>query len=205
MVDIVFVTPGSMVDAKYLTSLLDTIKVLDKKGISWKFITTYTSHVAMAREQALFELSDDDSDVFIPKFDYGKLIWIDSDIVFKPEDVIKLYESDKDIVSGCYLMSGSYIAAFLKEQEPLEVYGLKGDLIPIKVCGFGFIAIKKGVFESIQRPVFQDNNGDGILVGEDATFCRKAIAAGYTIWLDESIFVGHIKKHILSKGGTFQC
>jgi hypothetical protein len=27
-------------------------------------------------------------------------MWIDSDIAWEPEDVIKLYNSDKDVISG---------------------------------------------------------------------------------------------------------
>jgi hypothetical protein len=39
------------------------------------------------------------------KLDYDYMLWIDSDIIFKPEDFIKLLQMEVDIASGLYLMT----------------------------------------------------------------------------------------------------
>ena len=37
--------------------------------------------------------------------DYDYILWIDDDVIFTPGDFDKLYEEDKDVISGLYLMS----------------------------------------------------------------------------------------------------
>jgi hypothetical protein len=73
----------------------------------------------------------------------------------------------------------------------------------IQSCGFGFIAIKYGVFERIPRPWFNlelasigQKYGMDIydLLGEDISWCYKAHKANIDIWFDPSILVTHHKR-----------
>ena len=78
---------------------------------------------------------------------------------------------------------------------------------PFKVagCGFGFIGIKSGVFEKMKRPWFGpvpvpnideetgEKTEDFILVGEDLSWCTKAINSGFEIWVDPDVRVTHQK------------
>ena len=67
--------------------------------------------------------------------------------------------------------------------------------------GMGFMLVKRGVFESIPYPWFFDDCirvGDVIgNRGDDITFCGKATEAGYRIYIDPKVRVGHQKLAVL--------
>jgi GT2 family glycosyltransferase len=207
-VNLIIATPGHSVMADYLKSLLDTMNVLSNKGISVAFTNNYSSHVADAREVTLsgtFQNEINNSAPLSGKVTYDKILWIDSDIAWKPEDVIKLYESDKDIISGCYLFANGEVAAY---EKPLSSGYLlndikdKTDLIEIGSCGFGFVCVKSGVFESLSRPWFQqvmtkmEQDGKEFefpVMGEDISWCMRVKEKGYEIWLDPTVQVTHHK------------
>jgi hypothetical protein len=82
----------------------------------------------------------------------------------------------------------------LEIKEPFKVAG----------AGFGFIAVKSGVFENMKRPWFgpvaipntdenKENDPEFILIGEDLSWCTKAINAGFDIWVDPLVRVTHQK------------
>jgi len=77
------------------------------------------------------------------------------------------------------------------------VRGMSG-LHPIQNTGFGFIAIKYGVFEKIPRPwftcmPFEVAPGVVDTVSEDISWCVKAHHAGFKIHMDADVRVGHMK------------
>ena len=48
--DILIATPGAMMEAQYVKSLVNTLAECDKRGITYKFISAYGSLVHHARE-----------------------------------------------------------------------------------------------------------------------------------------------------------
>jgi hypothetical protein len=207
-VNLVIATPGHSVMAPYLKSLLMTIDELNRRQISWLYTSEYSSHVADAREITLNGSNTPnpkDSRPFSGQVTYDKILWIDSDIKFTPEDVIKAYESEYDVVAGAYLLGNGTVVAHkekmgqpytydevLQMKEPVQVWG----------AGMGFMAVKSGVFESLSRPWFQspkievDWDGgklDFSITGEDLSFCHRAGEAGFEIWFDPSIKLEHNK------------
>ena len=71
--------------------------------------------------------------------------------------------------------------------------------------GFGWVMIKQGVFEHPKmkypwfRPRLQSFNDGKIedMCGEDVGFCLDAIKAGFEIWCDPRIKVGHFKTQVI--------
>lgn len=132
-----------------------------------------------------------------------------------PQDFINLYNSDKDITSGAYLLASGEVTAYPNPLGPgldyKEVLKMKK---PIKVhsVGFGFLCIKQGVFESLSRPWFgsipitikKDNTGQEFtfpIMGEDISWCHKVAQLGYKIWFDPRVRVTHHKMMTLSWDG----
>jgi hypothetical protein len=84
-----------------------------------------------------------------------------------------------------------------------EIVNLKEPL-RVQSLGFGFVAMKSGVFEKIQRPWFNHEyvkvgeNPDGTdiidAVGEDISWCIKAYRAGIELYFDPTVLVTHMKK-----------
>jgi hypothetical protein len=192
----------------YLRSLLAATQELNRLGISWAFSSEYSSHVADAREMTLNGDNQNDPSEQRPfkgAVTYDKILWIDSDIAFTPQDVIKAYESPYDIVSGAYLLASGEVVVYRELFGQGYTYDeLKALTEPVKVfgAGMGFMAVKSGVFESLTRPWFQsptvttERNGQEFtfpIMGEDLSFCYRAGQAGFEIWLDPAIKLQHHK------------
>lgn len=198
--NVLIATPGRNVEMSYLKSLLNTIEVLQREEITYKFISQYSSQVTSAREGTI--MNDNFLDIgnqkpMLGKATYDKIIWIDSDISWEPADFMKLYMAEEDIVSGVY----SSDRGVLMYTPSDYVHLTKTEKIEITHAGFGFIAMKQGVFESLPRPWFEivffeaEANGSKHLVpyGEDYSWCEKARKHGYKIYLDPTIIVTHNK------------
>jgi hypothetical protein len=204
-VNIIIATPGHSMMSGYVKSLFGLIGKLNEKGLTWAWSSEYSSHVADAREMTL---NGDNKNIiteqrpFKGELTYDKILWIDSDITFTPDDAMKLIESDKDIISGAYLLGSGEVTVYKKLLEQGYSYDeVKQMNEPIKIegCGFGFLAVKSGVFESLTRPWFQSaiiTSDDGFtfpLMGEDLSWCKRVADAGYEIWFDPTVRVTHNK------------
>lgn len=209
-VNLVIATPGHSVMGIYVKCLLATTDLLNKNGISWAFTNEYSSHVADSREMTLNGDSQNEiknTKPFKGNISYDKIIWIDSDIRWEPEDVLKLYKSKKDVITGAYLLATGEVTAYKKLLGPgyifEDVLKMK-KLEKIESCGFGFLCVKNGVFESLSRPWFQStwvNITDEEtkeeftfpLMGEDISWCKRVRDNGFEIWLDPSVRLIHHK------------
>jgi hypothetical protein len=208
--NVIIATPGHSVMAQYLGSLLQTIEVLNDKGITWAFTQKYASHVGDAREITIGGPDPQDakdSRPFKGEVTYDKIVWIDSDIAWTPEQFLKIYNSDKDITSGMYLLANGQVVAYPQMLGPsLQIQDVKDKLEPFQVhgVGFGFVAVKQGVFEKLSRPWFQSvmiqtkDSEDGEifefpLLGEDISWCERAHRAGFDVWVDPTVRVTHHK------------
>jgi hypothetical protein len=217
-INLIIATPGHSVQSGYLRSLLATISKLSEEKITWGYSCEYSSHVAVAREMTLNgsgEMNVNVTEPFNGQFTYDKILWIDSDITFSPEDVIKAYKSDYDIVTGGYLLANGEVMAFketLGKPFTIEEVNKLEEPVQIKGAGMGFMCVKQGVFESMSRPWFQTMEAtnepqDGSeptvmqLTGEDLSFCYRAITKGFEIWLDPTIKLTHNKMMKLTWGG----
>jgi hypothetical protein len=145
---------------------------------------------------------------------YDYQIWIDSDMVWKPSDVLALIRHDKPIVSGCYLMANAQefpIVEHLDYDQLLaqgtfkfmnrEELSARHSAFAVSYVGFGFVAVAQGVMERMQYPWFRPRwvDRDPFLefTAEDVGFCWTAAELGQQIWVDPSIRVGHEKSLVI--------
>lgn len=119
---------------------------------------------------------------------YGWLWVMGDDHAFEPDIVARLLEHDVDIVAPhC-----------LKRYPPWEpvLYDREGDmyvhpqlpesgLTEVHAAGSAGMLIKRRVLETVEAPWFEGRN-------EDIGFCEKARAAGFDIYCDPEILLGHI-------------
>lgn len=194
----------------YLRSLLETIAEFNKRGISWAFSNEYSSHVADAREVTLNgsrQMSVAEQRPFEGKLTYDKLFWIDSDITWTVADFFKLYESDKDAISGAYLLGNGEVTAYKEKLgRPYSYHDVlkMNELVKIHSAGFGFLCVKQGIFESLTRPWFQSvevtmtdaetgQDWSFPIMGEDVAWCERISKAGFELWFDPTVRVTHHK------------
>jgi hypothetical protein len=216
--DLLICTPGTGVTKGYLNSLLPLIAYLTDKKIRWAYSMQSSSHVADARELTLaggFDSNFKNSKPFGGNVIYKKILWIDSDIIFTVEDFEKLWESDKDIVAGMYLLQNGNTAVHMNEVgRPLTFDEAKEKTEPFVAwgTGFGFVMVKQGVFESLRRPWFQSapikkTFDDGTvyefnILGEDLSWSHRVkTECDYEIWIDPSVKVIHQKTMLLTWEG----
>ena len=105
------------------------------------------------------------------------------------------FDIDKKLVST--LNNGKF--HFL---TPEDIKG-KEELMSVDYTGFGWILVKKSVFESMEYPWFkplwfqfgQAENGSLIkeFCSEDVGWCKTIKKLGYEIFVDPTIIVGHEK------------
>ena len=214
--DVLIATPGKLLHAEYVGSLIETTKWLNSKGLTYKFLNKQSSFIPSGRELTALDQYENDwktRSVGSGLYTYGKIIWIDSDVQWEAEDFQRIFESELDVVSGLYATHPNGTVAcsvfhpdyeepkpakthesfFFMQDEPVEVFGV----------GFGFVAIKSGVFENMDRPWFKiehiiwDKELDfATNVGEDYSWCMNARRNGYKIFVDPTVKVLHHKETI---------
>jgi len=129
---------------------------------------------------------------FNGKLEYDRILWIDSDISFSPQDVENIIAHDADIVSGCVKVdqyefalknfgkltrddgSGYEYASVITEirldeqGNPVPAFQLWADtrnedgLCEIDACGGAFMCVKPGVYEKMGFPWYRTTIKDGI-------------------------------------------
>lgn len=215
--DILIATPGNMLEAQYVKSLVLTLEECNRRGITYKWLNNYSSLVHHARELTASgsinnELDGSQKSPGGKDITYNKIFWIDSDISWTVEQFFKLYDSEYDVICGAYLLSDGISPSVYMWGYPnwTPIEKLLENKKPFKIqsAGFGFIAMKSGVFEKMPRPWFnheyvkvgQDQDGKDVIdcVGEDISWCVKAYRAGIDIYFDPEVLVNHIKKQPLN-------
>ena len=217
MKNIIFAIPGREFSGNFLQCWTDTLLKCVKNGINPLLSNKFSSMVSYARCLCL------GADVrrgihqkpFGGKIDYEYIMWIDSDIVFSFEQIQKLISYDKDIVSGIYKTENGQNYACVKDWDQ-EFYKENGSfyflqekdckphkgLMEVEYNGMGFMLIKKGVFEKVEYPWFcQLKKQIGDLedyCSEDVAFCHLARKAGFQIFIDPQLVVGHEKMRVLT-------
>lgn len=214
--NVVITTPGHHMCAEYVKCLMATVYILQANKISWVYQSEYASLVTNAREATI--TGSRLLEVFNPspgkgEYTYDKLFMIDSDILWHPDQFLKFYACDKDLISGVYFDSQGADAMIHREKndfkpikrEEIEILQKRGELIKVYGVGLGFMCVKSGVFESLKRPWFSlgkvAQEIDGVTyelpLGEDLFFCEKAAERGYSVWVDPTVIVGHVKSNVV--------
>ena len=128
-------------------------------------------------------------------------------------------EKEREIVAGWYCTEDgktTSVAHWLDEDdfrtnggvmnhETIDSISKRKKPFTVDYTGFGWLLIKKGVFESEGLPypwfapkmqVFESGEVQD-MCGEDVSFCLDAKEAGFEIWCDPRIRVGHEKMRII--------
>jgi hypothetical protein len=144
---------------------------------------------------------------FLEETDAQKLFFIDSDIIFKPKDALRLiYHSQKyPVVGAVYPVRKDPPKFFLKAKNAMLETNEDG-LIEVLGFGAGFVIIDRKVFETM-KPIVEEivSNEEhltryfdirvinGRYLGEDISFyCRWTDECGGSIFIDPSINLKHV-------------
>lgn len=215
---LVFLLPGNSFSKEFLLAWSDLLFNLVGRGYTVKMSCAYDANVFYARARCLCTetLRGVQQLPFNGELDYDFLLWIDSDVVFTPAQVMQLIGHDVDIVTGSYMMANNTHLPIVTHMdhsfylshghyEFLDRSGLKSlqegsKLVEISYAGMGFMCIKKGVLEQMTYPYFNpvnvqfDSSGSlNELASEDVSFCIHARDKGFRLLFDPALIVSHQK------------
>ena len=205
MTKIHFLTPcygGNITEVCFSSYLGFTIMAM-QNGINFQIDTlSNESNVNRARNSCAAKFLSGDC---------SHLMFVDADIQFNPQDIVKLITHDKDIVGGIYpqkTLPPKMVVNTLNNGEH------EGDLIEVGTLGTGFMLIKRSVFEKMieegatpyvdaiglspeenanQYDFFQCTiDSKGRYLTEDWSFCRRWRQLGGKIWADTTIALAHV-------------
>lgn len=127
----------------------------------------------------------------------GEWVWfLGDDHVFDPDILIRLLARDVDVV----------VPLCLKRTPPYDpvVYGGQNDqgeyfvadlpgtgLAEVYACGSAGMLVRGHVLDAIDDPWFESHGG----LNEDLTFCAKVRDAGFPIFCDVDVQIGHLNTY----------
>jgi len=185
-----------------MLSIFQMIQLLGKGGIEIGINTMKSPLIHQARNYL--------SAVFLTT-EYSHLLFIDSDVEFEPETILRMLMAKKDIICTPYraknpdLNNHTYTVEF---KDPKVIPVLPGGLVEIEAGPTGLMLIHRGVFEKIikNRPDLKIKNSvnpgikedkkshsfyhlffdfafeDGYTMGEDVSFCKLARKNGFKLF-----------------------
>lgn len=133
------------------------------------------------------------------------VMFIDADMVFEPAAVDRLLSHKKDIVGGLYVRRQPPHLPTACKREGNKLENIKewpkDRLFKVYGLATGFVLVKTEVFKKIEKPWFFYGYEDvfGTQLGDDYYFCHKAQEAGYNVWADPQIKLGHQGGYIFTE------
>jgi hypothetical protein len=126
-------------------------------------------------------------------------VWyVDDDQVFAPDTLARLLAHDLDIVSGLYLQREPPFHPHVYDEEDeagfckwRSLREFEAGLVSVKATGAGCLLVKREVFEAMERPWWRLGQITMDGWGDDLNWCHRAREAGFSVWCDLGIMVGH--------------
>lgn len=203
----------------YLMSFAKTLDHLRDIGLPYKYnFGMHSSNLPLTRNILVHE--------FLHYSNLSRLLFVDSDMSWKAEDVVKLVNSKSGFVSGACTNRKIPLRFCFKPhlRENGKMWRLpKQNLLEVTDAGTGFLCIHRKIFEYIrsQEPenyyYFTLSNGKEEKIhrffdfsvteknkpeGEDFHFSRKARKYGIKAYVDYSCIIGHIGNYCYSGDPT---
>ena len=191
-------------------SMRSLVRELDKRGVEFTD-GTVVGDALISRARSII------GSTFL-RSDADVLLSIDSDIWFRAEDAIALAERAMayDIVAAMYMTRALQTQPALMLPEEPVTFAAGQEAVETPFVSTGFVAVNRRVFQALSEELplchrgWNDRGadtsfwpfympftipweGDGhMYLSEDWAFCQRAKDAGFKVWLDPSIRVGHI-------------
>ncbi len=190
---------GKPIPVQTVVSLYATAEQMGKMGIRCELAMLQCGVIQIARDSVLDEFLRNDTD---------KLFWIDSDMVWTPGDFLRLLglATKFDIVGAAYPVKIDGPMVFHINSEACELTTNDYGLLPMNGMGLGFSIMSRRACEAVaatkprviengreMAEVFRvDKSPTGHRRTEDIAFFLDLKAAGFEVWCDPSIELGHV-------------
>jgi len=131
-------------------------------------------------------------------------IWyVDDDHIFQPDTLMQLLDRNVDIVSGLYLQRTAPYAPHQYTRYDSATKGFWAEPLAqndqgireVLAVGAGCLLVKTSVLQKMETPYWRLGQTAPDVWGDDFDFCKRARAAGFKIWCDLDVLVGHYVIH----------
>lgn len=144
-----------MIHLPYHLSMIKLATHLEKNKIPFQYATLTDCNSQRSRAEL--------TTVFL-KSNCEKMLFIDSDMEFAPEDVTKLYAHDYPIIGGTYTkrsMDWNKVSTAIKNEDPKfkchgqytfqakQNFAIQGDIIEVQYAATGFLMMKKSLIQKV--------------------------------------------------------
>ena len=190
-------------DARYVSALLRSTDALRARKIHYEIgFEIGNSLIADARNQ------------LVSRFLRGSctdLVFIDADVVWEPDDLIRLLGWPVPLVAGVYQRKSTKLDFAVKFGAKI---GARGELVIAERVGTGFLRIRRDCLEKMAAAhpelrlrdakdpdnrqlfaLFDTAIVEGEFIGEDFTFCDRWRALGGEVLVDPAIRLAHYGMH----------
>lgn len=128
------------------------------------------------------------------------VMFVDADIVFPTDGMIRLLAAQKPVIGGPYNLKQDEAMSTIKMPDgnggfaAVKDFPFPDEPFEVAALGTGFMLVDLAAIADLERPLFPCDFGgpDNPMVGEDIAFCRKVTDAGLSVWCDPSVQCGHI-------------
>lgn len=211
--NVFFATPcyGGMLTDQYFLSMFRMSQTLMQHSINFR-ITTLRNESLISRARNILTAMFLDSDC-------THLMFIDSDIEFQPEDILRALAYDKPVIAGAYpkkALPVQYAINFKFVNPETRQIRVENGAVEVLDASTGFFLIKRETIEKmiLAHPELHYRNDSNIdtklnkhcyalfdtmidpddnrYLSEDYTFCRRWQKLGGEIWLDPNTKLNHV-------------
>lgn len=171
-------------------SLYNLGKALSKTGIEHSLFLSPGTLIANQRHELVKAAQE---------WGATHVMFIDSDIVFKPSHVIELINFNEPIVGAAYSKRIEPVVATAWHNiddwnSHVRLHEQTDSHIKVDAMALGFCLIRTEVFDQLDLPWFILGFQDGHYTGEDIEFFRNCKHNNIPVWLDVKISfeIGHL-------------
>jgi len=198
---VVFATPFlDRPTAPFIEALEACLPAIEAAGWQHKFVQCVNNpYISGARAEMTRKALDAEADV---------VVYLDYDISFTPEDMVKLLEAEGGVVAGTYRFKNDveeYMVSLVTDPMA-RLVGRPDGCLKTEQAPAGFLKVTKQALSTFakhypqllygdpMRPsldLFNHGAIDGTWYGEDYSFCRRWIATGNDVWLIPDLNINH--------------
>jgi hypothetical protein len=177
----ILVPTRDMVHTHFAYSLTQLVKTTSEVGIDTYLYFDSSTILLNQREKLIDEAI---------KMEADYVLWLDSDMMFPSNVVLKLLAHNKDIVACNYMKRSLPMKTVaytdLNDWDSWVPMEPQEELIKVKGIGMGCILMKTDVFKKLEKPYFEfrfkEDTKDWF--GEDFILQDKIQKVGYEIFVD---------------------
>ena len=196
---------GGMMSEPTVTSLIRFILLAQQVGLNWSLDTMVNeSLVTRARNNLMAKMMTNTAATHF--------MFIDADIRFEPDAILKMMACDKEVIGGLYPKKALPVNYVINLNPQTKV---QGDIFTVDTMGTGFLLFKREVYakliaahpeckyvddvglgkqyEPMMYSIFDcEIDERGHYLSEDWLFCRRWATLGGEIWAHGKVLLNHI-------------